>query len=266
MKTTAIILGASGHVGQNLTHYLEGNVDEVLPYSRSGYAHIPISLFAPNSPDASMLINCIGVGTPKKEAELGAGILDLEHEWDDKCLDYLDSHPNTTYFHFSSGVADERFNYDDAYLEAKRDIEAKHKKYPYRIFDIRLFSFFTRFIDLDNAQFMPTIIRAILKNETAEITSVETTRDYIHPCDLTSSILMMYNSDSSGGAYEVGSSKPVTKSEILEWFVKNYGLLYKKMDCGVGKKDNYAPLYPSTGFVSSMDTIIHEAKYILGER
>lgn len=264
MKTSAIILGSSGHVGQNLTHYMAGSIDEVLPYSRKE-GDIPIHLFAPNSPDASILINCIGVGSPQKEQAIGNTILDLEHEWDDKCLDYLDAHPQTTYFYFSSGVADERFHEDTDYAEAKKAIEAKHRKYSYRIFDIRLFSFFSRYIDINNAQFMPSLIRSILRKEVFSITPAETVRDYIHPCDLTSSIFMMYNSDSSGGACEVGSSKPLTKSEILDWFSKNYGLVYEKTDCGIGKHSEYAPLSPFTGFVSSMDTLIHESRRILGE-
>lgn len=265
MKTTAIILGASGHVGQNLTHYMEGSVDEILPYSRKE-GHIPIHLFAPSSPDVSMLINCIGVGTPQKETSIGNAILDLENEWDDKCLAYLETHPDTTYFYFSSGVADERFNEHTDYAEAKKAIEAKHQKYPYRIFDLRLFSFFSRFIDLDNGQFMPSVIKALLNKSHLIVSPNEIKRDYIHPCDLTSYILAVYNSNSIGGMGEVGSSEPVTKSEILEWFAKHGGLMYETPPDGkIERKPDYIPFRPFSGFASSMDTIIHESARILGE-
>lgn len=265
MKTNAIILGASGHVGQNIVHYMKGSIDDVMPYSRKE-GDIPIHLFSSNSSDASILVNCIGVGTPQKEKTIGGALFDLENEWDDKCLSYLEKHPNATYFYFSSGVADERFDENTEYANTKKKIEAKHKQYPYRIFDIRLFSFFSRFIDIKNEQFIPSIIRAILRKERLIVSPMEIMRDYIHPCDLTSSIFMMYNSDSTGGACEVGSSEPVTKTEVLDWFTNTYGLVYDWDFTKEEGKKEYTPLFPFKGFVSSMDTIINESSRILGRR
>jgi len=119
-----------------------------------------------------VVINCVGVGRPEKIEEVGFDIFSITEKFDNLVIDYLQKNRKCIYINFSSGaVYGKNFkrpvdqgsisslnvnsiDISDAYSLAKINSEAKHRALQgYNIVDIRIFSYFSRDIDL-NAKFL----------------------------------------------------------------------------------------------------------------
>ena len=260
-----IILGAAGHVGQNLAYYFSMGAHEVLPYARGNRrGFLPLENFA-DAPDADILVNCIGVGTPAKEAEIGAELDFVENMWDNECLNYLKYHNNTAYIYFSSGVANPKYWNDSTYCKTKVKMENKHLSLPLPIWNIRLYSFFSRYINRENTQLLPSIIHAIQNKEVLQVTGQDIVRDYIHPMNLASLIEDTFICEYPNRIIDVGSRKPIMKSEILSYFKDRYGLKYEYVETEtVDKKPNYVPFFQDPCFLTSLESLDREAGVLLG--
>lgn len=240
-----------------------------------------------------VIINCIGIGNPAKLKNAGAQIFRLTEKFDNMILDYLEEHSETLYVNFSSGaVYGTKFNMPvnestcteliinhivpgDFYSIAKLNAEAKHRAMAdFNIVDLRVFGYFSRFIDLNAQYFMSEAISCV-KDDIVLVTGKgNMVRDYIHPSDLVSVIEKCIAAKSLNDVFDVYSLKPVTKFEILEHFAKQYGLKYSIKDnmqisAATGIKDHYYSVYKKAEEIgyspqfTSMDSIIEETKLIL---
>lgn len=301
------ILGATGHIGKSLTYLMgkSGKYDLVL-FSRSTEktneflvnTGLDQGVYAVRNYDAffkdmyDVVINCVGIGDPKKLKELGSEIFRLTETFDNMVLDYLETHSGALYINFSSGAvygtdfsepADENktlsldvnnISPSNYYGIAKLNSEAKHRALSqYNIVDIRIFAYFSIFIDLSSRYFITDVIYAVRNKEQLVTNKNNIMRDYIYPDDLFSLIRKCMEQPKLNDVFDAYSLKPISKFEILDYFSREYGLEYViRKDATIltatGSKDNfysinkraekigYAPLH------TSLDAIIKETSII----
>ena len=167
---------------------------------------------------------------------------------------------------------------EDYYGIVRLNAEAKHRALQHlNIVDLRVFSYFSRFINLTDGYFITDVMEAILENKVLLTDSTNIVRDYLHPEDLFAMLMKCIQAGKINRAVDVNSSRPVSKQEILDYFTAEYGLKYEKRDftenaSATGAKSNYystCNLASQMGYIpqfSSMDTLKHEARYILSHK
>jgi len=310
-KVRIAVLGASSHIAKGLIYnFLQGRGFSLCLYTRFPDK---VRLFlaalgktAKNSYIISkgyknftklpydIIINCVGVGTLSKLQGDFSKYFTVTEEYDNLAINYLrNSRPGALYLSLSSGAVYGReflrparkdtinkiwVNHicpEDYYGIVRVNSEAKHRAFKHlRIIDLRLFSYFSRFVDLSDGYFITEIIDCILKNRVFKTDSANIVRDYLHPKDLFSMVIKCMNAAKINGAFDVISSRPVGKREILDYFSSRYGLKYKvipnlKHDSATGGKNAYYSRYLNAARIgykplfSSIDTIKQETEYIL---
>jgi nucleoside-diphosphate-sugar epimerase len=240
-----------------------------------------------------VIINCVGVGTLNKLKGDYTNYFMVTEKYDNLTIEYLLKNPDTLYVSFSSGAvygkgfsvpAEEntvnnlRVNHvapEDYYMIARLNSEAKHRAFnDLRVIDLRLFSYFSRFIKLTDGYFITDVIDSILNKKLLVTDNVNIVRDYVHPKDLFSIIRKCMEAGKINKAFDVTSSKPVAKTEILDYFSSEYGLKYEVSQSlshpsATGSKNIYCSNYMNAAGIdykpvfSSMDTIKQESQYIL---
>lgn len=209
------------------------------------------------------IVNCVGFGDPGKLKDAGSEIFRVTETFDNLALGHLERRQESIYINFSSGAvygtdfsspADEntRASFDinpmdpaGHYGIAKLHSEARHRAMKdFRIVDLRIFSYFSRFIDLDAKYMMSEIVSCILHGKEFVTDSEDIVRDYVHPEDLASLVRLCIAKRDLNDAFDVCSLRPVKKFEILEKFSSSYGLKYTVgKNCNVpavtGRKINY---------------------------
>ena len=240
-----------------------------------------------------VIINCVGVGTLNKLQGDYTKYFMVTEKYDNLVIEFLLKNPDALYISFSSGavygrgfsapveedtVNRIRVNHiitDDYYSIARLNSEAKHRAFKdLNIVDLRIFSYFSRFIDLTDGYFITELLDCILNKKVFEINDVNFVRDYLHPKDLYSAIRKCMDAEKINAAFDITSAKPVEKREILDYFSLKYGLKYNvsksfKHVSATGVKNIYYSKYNKAlgiGYkpkFSSMDAIKQESKYIL---
>jgi len=276
MKKIAI-LGATGYIGKSLVFNLlsEKGVEFFL-FARSknklnkflknikGERKFKSNHFKKfNNYKYDTIINCVGIGNPSEMKKSGVKIFEITEEFDNLILKYLLLNPKTLYINLSSGAAYgkkiekpiENNSYStlninnldqgDAYSIVKINSEAKHRTLKnLNIVDLRIFSFFSRFLELGPGYLISDIINSI-KNKTILITKPENIiRDYINPRDLLDLIKLIIKKRKINDVFDVYSAEPVSKFDLLKYFKKRYDLKYKikkdpKLDSPTGIKNAY---------------------------
>ncbi|MCM8796935.1 MAG: NAD-dependent epimerase/dehydratase family protein [Candidatus Omnitrophica bacterium] len=240
-----------------------------------------------------VIINCVGVGTMNKPGDAYSDYFTVTEKYDNLIIKYLLKNIDTLYISFSSGavygsnfsapmeentVNSIRINHiipKDYYAIARLNAEAKHRAFnKLRIVDLRIFSYFSRFIDLTDRYFITELINCILNKKVLTTDSANIIRDYVHPEDLYSIVKKCIYIGKINMAFDVISAKPVEKREILDYFSSVYGLKYKIVRSLIhfsptGTKYIYCSNYNNASCIgykplfSSIDTIKEESKYIL---
>lgn len=302
------ILGATGHIAKNVIAGLSKNANyELFLFARNrellesflkaeiadsnGIAIHSFETFLDLNYDA--VINCVGIGDPSKLKKIGGAIFKLTEEFDNLALQLIQSNPKTLYINFSSGIAyGSNFNTPadqnktamininnisstDYYTISKINTEAKHRSFSkFNIVDIRVFGFFSRYIDLKMPYFLNDIVNS-LKCDKAFITgSHDMVRDYIHPEDLVALIERCIYTRTINDVFDVYSLEPISKFQMLEFFKKNYGLKVEienetVLTSVTGLKSNYYSLNKKSDSIgyqpkhSSLDAITSEIKKML---
>jgi nucleoside-diphosphate-sugar epimerase len=242
---------------------------------------------------SDVIINCIGTGTLKQKGAYTDYFI-IGEEYDNMVISCLrDNLPDALYISFSSGalygrnhmgpvnentINQIRVNHvtsEDYYAISRLNSEAKHRAFnTLKIVDLRIFSYFSRFINLTDGYFITDVMDCILKNKTLVIDDIEIVRDYVHPEDLFKLIKLLMSYGKTNSAIDVYSAKPVSKREILNYFSANYGLKYTVNPVIVnisptGMKTIYYSENPKAaefGYVptySSLEGIAAEAKYLI---
>ncbi|MBO4707470.1 MAG: NAD-dependent epimerase/dehydratase family protein [Elusimicrobiaceae bacterium] len=312
-KFKVIILGANSHIAKGLIYNLvcddnfelylyTTNKDKTKTFLKTLNikANIFVKNYGQNFPkNADLIINCVGPGTPKSMNGHYEKWFFLLEKFDNLCLSYLEKSPKTLYVHFSSGavygtlkdaatkdsVNDfpvNDLNWQRFYGLSKLYAEGKHRAlFAYNIVDLRVFSYFSRFINIHEDYFLPNIINAIKNNQVLEITQDDMVRDFISTKDLFKLILtcLKYSKKQILNLpLDVISKKPITKKQILNFFVKNYGLKYKvskglEIKNSGGVKNNYYSKYKEPfkkiGFTpsqTSLETLKIETARLLSKK
>ena len=242
-----------------------------------------------------VVINFVGVGDPKQAVEMGAAIINITSNFDDKIIASLENHPQRRYIFLSSGavyghnfsnpVTDESESYipinnistQDFYSIAKIYAEVKHRARPgLSIVDLRVFNYFSRSQNI-NARFLISDIARSLRDKQTFLTSSENiARDYLHPEDLHQLIIRIILSPAINCSVDCYSKSYIDKHTLLKAMNRNFGLDYKFSDgdsCfkinATGAKPNYYSLnrkaenfnyYPK---YTSLDGVFKEMAAIL---
>ena len=252
------ILGATSHIAKGLIYNLgRGGEYDLRLFARSPdrvdefLAGIGLSgrfqakAFDEFDKDSYVaIVNCVGIGDPGKLKDAASAIFRITETFDNLVLGHLERHQESLYINFSSGAVygtdftspvgdDSRavFNINPMdpgayYGIAKLHSETKHRALKdFRIVDLRIFGYFSRFIDLDAKYMISEIVSCILHGKEFVTNPEDIVRDYIHPEDLASLVKLCIDKSDLNDAFEVASLQPARKLEILEKF-SSYGLKY----------------------------------------
>ena len=253
------LLGSTGHVAKAIMGYLRKHVDlthvarnpsgVIAHLEATGGGHlerqrtVTFERFADDPTRFDAIINCVGFGVPDKVAVAGLEVYRLTEKMDELCLNLLVRNPSTIYVNFSSGAVygtshagpigpDATFSMDlnqsrdsDHYRLAKLCSERKHRcQKNAHIVDIRLFSFFSEFIDLTSSYLICDIVRSIRDNMPLITGNGDIIRDYIHPSDLSDLILKIVGIPGKNIAVDAFSCLPFSKLALLEKVTEKFGL------------------------------------------
>lgn len=263
---------------------LKSNKYEVFTFDRINNTHYDV------------IINCIGIGDPEKLEEAGNSIFFLTESYDKIILDYLKNHADTLYINFSSGaVYGTGFNKPvdykssteilinnigdkDYYRLAKLYSEAKHRSLKeYNIVDLRIFSYFSRFIDLSTKFLMTEIVNSIKRNDILVTNNLNIVRDFIHLSDLFALINCCIRKRNINDVFDVYSKAPVEKFKLLDILNDKFGLKYKVEDLvsvvnATGLKSVYFSENKHAVDIeyepehTSIETVIYELEKILNKK
>lgn len=271
------IVGATSHVAKGLiAGWAERGDRRLFLYARapervreflspgSGVAAVAdIDRFGSEAYD--VVVNCVGMGTPQKLKESMAEIFRLTSGFDDLILGYLTRRPETLYVSLSSGAAygsdffepvgessQARFNLNSLKTEeyygiAKLHAEARHRAMSgCNIVDLRIFGYFSRYIDLGERFLLSDILSCLRKKELLLTTPSDIWRDFLHPQDFVSLVDSCIARRSINAAYDAYSAAPASKFEILRFFAERYGLKYRVDEsfqavAATGAKSHYYP-------------------------
>ena len=307
MKKIAI-LGATGHIAKGLMLGLSDSNYELYLFARSlkriadfarsnrkdkEFNIMPFGQFSDTEYD--VIINCVGIGDPGKLKNSGFEVFSITEQYDSLVLDYLANYTSALYINLSSGAtygtafevpADEltyaqvninNITTNDYYGIAKLYIEAKHRALTnYNIVDLRIFGYFSRFINLDSKYFISEIISCIRQNKEFITGPGNIVRDYVHPRDLVCLVERCIDRHIINDVYDVYSLAPATKFEILDYFTDLHSLKYVINDSVViqtatGCKDYYysksrkAEEIGYNPHFTSLECIDEETKFFLGK-
>jgi len=306
-----VIMGATSHIAKGLIErFLQCDGYVLQLYSRSADA---VRQFMQNidqtdnsnycicddyqsfiQSSCDVIINCIGVETRNSHNCDFTRYFSVTEEFDSLAISYLkNSNPEALYISFSSGAVYGRGFSDpagddstncikvnhltrqDYYGIVRINAEAKHRAHEeLRIIDLRIFSYFSRYINLTDGYFITDLIQALLSNTVLYTDSINIVRDYLHPDDLFGAVSACISSGRLNLAVDINSSRPVAKQEILDYFSSTYGLRYEKRQSSenisaTGTKANYYSTSAHAsriGFVpkfSSMDSLMYGAESLL---
>ena len=303
------LLGSTGHVGKNLTYYFgkEKNFELLLFSRNEKKLEKTISQFKLKNNFTirkydefdnltyDVVINCVGLSDPAKIETSKGEILETAKAFDTLTLEYLKKIPKTKLINFSSGIVyggqfssavkntnliDENFNDGEIkseYVLAKVRSEIKHRMLKHlNIIDLRLFSFFSRFMDLSSKFLISEVISSIKQNKKLITNEFDLYRDYIHPKDLFLLLKKCINNNPINDVFDLYSKKPIGKFELLDSLRDNFGLQYQVVpnsgfSSPTGFKENYysksrkAKLLGYDPQYSSIETIVNEMKYFNSE-
>lgn len=278
-KIRIAILGATSHIAKGLiSSWIKDPDRDLLLYARSvDRVSNFLALAGDDRPSVfsmdafgieqfDLIINCVGIGDPGRLKHEAASIFTITEYWDRRVLDYLSASPDALYINLSSGAAyGSEFSQpvrdssqatfpinalkaSEFYGIAKLHAEARHRAASeLNIVDLRVFSYFSRFIDPATRFLMTDIITALKSGSELVTTPGNIVRDYVHPDDLVSLMDLVMARKSLNGVYDVYSRKPITKFEILEAFAADFGLRFRVVEDAnqvnaTGTKDHYYSL------------------------
>lgn len=300
------ILGATSHIAKGLITAWGTNPERELHlYARSpekvrdftsiigGKESVVLSVREFGSLSCDVIVNCIGIADPGKLRNEMTTIFSVTEEWDSLVLEYLFANPAALYINLSSGaVYGTEFSQPvretspavfpvnaltpvEFYGIAKLHAEARHRAASLlNIVDLRIFSYFSRFIDPTTRFLMTDIILSLKSGSELVTTPGNIIRDYVHPDDLVTLMELLIARRNLNGVYDVYSRKPVTKFEILEAFAADFGLRFRVVNdmnpvTATGKKDHYYSLSyraAELGYepnYDSLDALRHETTALL---
>lgn len=299
------IFGSTGHIGKNLiSFFIKNNDFKIFLFSRDIKKFESLKMifsdtmsfntyddFGKNEYD--VIINCVGISNPNAFEKNSRSIFDTAEFYDTMVLDYLKNFPTTLYINLSSGAVfggefdkpvddSSTYKFDvneinkgEIYSVSKMYLESKHRSLPdLNIVDLRIFGFFSRFIDVNAGFFMSELLQA-LKNKSEFVTDKKDfVRDYVNPKDFYDLTKNCIANKKINDVFDVYSKEIISKFQILEECFNKFDLKFKLVEkiesispTGVKKnyyslsrkaeKINYSPQF------SSLETILNESSLFL---
>ncbi len=260
------ILGASSHIAKSLIyHFWHNDRDKAIGLCLYGRAPEKINQWLSAHQISirtecksfnqfgqhiyDLVINMVGTSNASDVSRLGAQVFHTALEYDELVLGYLRSHPHCRYYFLSSGavygndfiepaqqttLARHAVNSDepsDWYGLSKFCIEAKHRALAqYAIVDIRVFSFFSSWIDLEHPFFLTDAVKSIAKGCVLQTQRADFWRDYSGSIDLAQLFNCFLNSPPCNTAIDLYSKNPIRKLRILELLATDFRLEYAFTD------------------------------------
>ena len=196
--------------------------------------------------DHGAVLNFVGVGDPRRAAEMGASIFEITQRYDDLVLADLARHPQRRYVFLSSGAA-----YGDSFAEpvsantvarialnaiapqdyyavAKLHAEVRHRARPeFAIVDLRVFNCFSRTQDIEARFFITDIVRAIRDERTLQTSADYMVRDFLHPEDFHQLVARILAAPAQNCAVDCYTRAPVDKPTLLKAMAERFGLRYE---------------------------------------
>lgn len=302
IRNSIALLGATSHIAKGIIYNFvkDGRANELALFARSaekvkGFlseikCNDAVSVFTFDEfskGQYSSIINCVGFGNPSKLSSAGNQIFEVTEKFDNLAIEYIKNYPETLYVNFSSGAVygdfaeparedsclklfPNKISPDQFYGIAKLYSEVKHRSYSnLKIVDLRIFGYFSRFIDLEAGFLLSDVARCIHNKTALQTTKVDIIRDYVHPEDLYELVHICISQNKINCAIDVMSKQPVSKIELLEVFSRNFQLKYQISDddsqaSPTGIKNNYfseSVTATALGFYprySSIDGVIDE--------
>lgn len=193
-----------------------------------------------------VVINFVGVGDPRRAAEIGATIFEITTRFDDMVLAELIRHPSRRYLFLSSGAAYGNafaepvtaatqalitindIQPQDYYAVAKLHAEVRHRARPdLAIIDLRVFNMFSRTQDIEARFFITDIVRAIRDKRTLQTTADYMVRDFMHPDDFHRLVECLMAAPPANCAVDCYSREPIDKPSLLQAMTERFGLHYE---------------------------------------
>lgn len=291
------VLGANGQIGRGLAEDLSAEF--------SVYAVVRDSRTFQNSNVAGVLtydrlmehrfdlvINAAGPGDPHLQRSLGSEIFRITEILDDQVLRYLHQFPEARYLFVSTGAVyrflrpelpdhdpviplpSQEIVPEDCYALAKLYAEIKHREHrAFRIWDVRVFGYFSRHISLNGSFFLSQLAASLVRRIPFRTHGIDFFRDYICFDDLGNLVRVLLCADPPNQAFDLFSAMPLTKSELLEACEARYGLRVEITD-GSGQilkvskpalisQDRSAVAAGYTPRRTSLETVLREIDHLV---
>ena len=202
-----------------------------------------------------VVINCIlNFGGKAIHGVSDYELFEVAEFFDNLVIAYLRRNERCLYINFSSGAVYggdfekpvqweqravlpiNRITESEYYQAVKLYSEVKHRALPsLNIVDIRVFSFFSRFLSLGSRFFMTEIVNSLLENRVFETNDIEIVRDYAHPDDLFRLMVDCIQYERINTAFDLFSRAPIGKFELLKLFEREFGLKYRLVEKTIEK-------------------------------
>jgi nucleoside-diphosphate-sugar epimerase len=255
------ILGATSHIARDFVARFRARSEVDLHLYGRDAASRPYSSFGRN--DYSAVINFVGVGDPTRAKKMGADIFSVTREFDDMALEYQSRHPGMRYIFLSSGavyghgfaegvsgeslahIPVNNFQPQDYYGVAKLHAEALHRSRVESIFDIRVFNYISRTIDLSARFLVADMINAVRNGTVFKTTDRPLMRDFLHPADFCQLVECCLAAPAdSNRALDCYSQSPISKEDLVALMVSEFGMKAEIVETAdivnaTGEKPNY---------------------------
>jgi len=247
------ILGSNSQVAKSLIHHLGWHDLRLFCRAMENYDKFGNEKY-------DIVINCVGISQPSELRAKDPHVVPVTEKFDRLVLKYLPKHPKCKYIYFSSGIVNET-SYS-TYRQAKVEAEARHRASKYNCIDLRLYSFFSRYINLSSQFFIAEALRCMKANEIFKLSSIVVMRDYPSPLDIAQFILKVKPGNRT---YELFSKLPISTFALAD-LLKERGLKYILTSGEIsptGIKQNFYP-QSHDGFTpkyTSLDVITEELEY-----
>ena len=215
-----------------------------------------------------LIVNFASPGYPEDISSSKNNIIKFTKDINRRVIKYLLLNRKTKYIFISSGIVNKNITKKDKqyfYYKSKLDIEENNlSQKGLRIYNLRIYSYISKFIDLNKNFFLSLIINSIKKNKKIKIYNNNFTRDFIGPKELISFIKYILENDLKKCSIDISSNKSVTKKDLLKFFKKNYYLKYDLIKT-ISNDDLYTPVSKKMFLVNknSLNIIKREIKNIL---
>lgn len=270
------ILGATGHLSKCVFwSFFQDSEVEFFLFSRSKiraeifygqFVNAKIKYFDDyqmfHAFDYDLIFN--GIGSWDSKDQPSNSIFSITEYYDNLIMTYQKAHPQSMSIHVSSGAAyanpfstpaNENTQTEiminqivekDFYSIAKINSEAKHRAFPeLNIVDIRLFGFFSRYMSLEYTYLLSSLIRSVKNHQTFKMIKDDFWRDYIHMDDFSLLLHEIIKTKKLNIAIDVRSKLPISKNELVHFFIEKYGLKVEENIATKISKTGIKPFYYS---------------------